>query len=86
MARVLDGERRRRTGSYPWPDRRAVPDPFLRPKTYLPDWYPARQSLYGLVLTDLDPDSSIEWFSGIRVPVQIEKLPSFVSVIFSIAV
>ena len=58
MARVLGGERSRRTGSYLWPDRHAFPN-----------WYPARQSLHGLVLTDLDPDPSIEWFSGIQVPV-----------------
>ena len=86
MARVLGGERRRHTGSYPWPDRRAVPDPFLGPETRLLDWYPAWQSLHGLVLIDPDLDPSIEWFSGIRVPVQTEKLPSLVSVIFSVAV
>ena len=73
MARVLGGKRRRRTGSYPWPDCRAVPDPFLGPETRLPDWYPARQSLHRWVLTDPDPDSSLEWFSEIRVPVQTEK-------------
>ena len=69
MARVLGGERSRRTDSYLWPDRHAVPDPFLGPETCLPNWYPTRQSLQGLVLTDPDPDLSIEWFSGIRVPV-----------------
>ena len=69
MARVLGGERSRRTGSYLWPDRHTFPDPFLGPKTRLPDWYLARQSLHELVLTDPDPDPSIEWFSGIRVPV-----------------
>ena len=73
MARVLGGERRRRTGSYPWPDRRTVPDPFLGLETRLPDWYPARKSLHGWVLTDPDPDPSLEWLSGIRVPVQAEK-------------
>ena len=69
MARVLGGERRRRTGSHLWPDRHAVPDPFLGLETRLPDWYLARQSLHGLVLTDPDSGPSIEWFSGIRVPV-----------------
>ena len=86
MARVLGGEKRRRTGSRPWPDRRAVPDPFLGPETRLPDWYPAWQSLHRLVPMDPDPDPSIELFSGIRVPVQTGKLPSFFSVIFSIVV
>ena len=69
MARVLGGERSRRTGSYLWSDRHAFPDPFLGPETHLPNRYLARQSLHGLVLRDLDPDPSIEWFSGIRVPV-----------------
>ena len=75
MARVLGGERRRRTGSHPWPDRRTVPDPFLGPETRLPDWYPARQSLQSWVLIDPDPDPdpSLEWLSRIRVPVQAEK-------------
>ena len=51
-----------------WPDLHAVPNPFLGPETRLPDWYPARESLHGLVLRDPDPDPSIEWFSRIRVP------------------
>ena len=79
MARVLGGGRRRCTSSRPWPDRHAVPDPLLGPETRLLDWYPARQSLHGLVPTDPDPDPSIELFSGIRVPVQTGKLPSFFS-------
>ena len=54
----LGGERKRRTGSRPWPDRRAIPDPFLGPETRLPDWYPTRQSLHGSVHTDPDPDPS----------------------------
>ena len=86
MARVLGGEKRHHIGSRPWPDQRAVPDPFLGPETRLPDWYPAWQSLHGLVPTDPDPDPSIELFSEIRVPVQTSKLPSFFSVIFSIVV
>ena len=69
MARVLGGERKRRTDSRPWPDRRAVPDPFLGPETRLPDWYLTQQSLHRLVPTDPDPDPFIELFSGIRVPV-----------------
>ena len=73
MARVLGGERGRRTSSYPWPDRRTVPVPFFGPETRLPNWYPTRQSLHGWVPTDPDPDSSLEWLSGIRVPVQAEK-------------
>ena len=70
MARVLGGGRRRRTGSYSWPDRRTATDPFLGPETRLPDWYPTRRSLHGWVLTDPDPDPSLEWFSGFRVPVK----------------
>ena len=73
MARVLDGERRCRTGSYPWPDLRTVPNPFFGPETRLLDWYSAQQSLHGWVLTDPDPDPSLEWLSGIRVLVQAEK-------------
>ena len=60
MARVLGGERSCHTGSYLWPDHHAVPDPFLGPETRLPNWYPAQQSLHGLVLMDPDPDPSIE--------------------------
>ena len=70
VARVLGGERKRRTGSRPWPDCRTVPDQFLGPETRLPDWYPALQSLHGSVPTDPDPDPSFELFSGIRVPVK----------------
>ena len=65
---------------------RAVPDPFLGPETRLPDWYPAQQSLHGSVPTDPDPDPSFELFSGIRVPVKTDRLPSFFSIIFSIVV
>ena len=84
VARVLGGKKKCRTSSRPWPDRRAVLDPFLGPETRLPDWYPAWQSLHRLVPTDPDPDLSIELFSGSRVLVQTGKLPSFFSVIFSI--
>ena len=79
MTRVLGGGWKRRTGSRPWPDRRAVPDPFMGPETRLPDWYPARQSLHGSVRTDPDLDLSFKLFSGIRVLVVAEKLPSFLA-------
>ena len=83
MARVLGGERKRRTGSRPWSNRRAVPDPFMGPETRLPDWYPARQSLHRPVHTDPDPDPSFRLFSGIRVSIVAKKkLPSFL-VLFS---
>ena len=72
MARVLGGERKRRNGSLPWPDRRTVLDLFLGPETSLPDWYPALQSLHRSVPTDPDPDPSFELFSGIRVSVKID--------------
>ena len=79
VARVLGGEKKRRTGSHPWPNRCAVPDPFLGPETCLLDWYPARQSLHGSVHMDPNPDPSFRLFPGIRVPVVAEKLPSFLA-------
>ena len=86
VARVLGGERKRRIGSCPWPDRCAVPDPFLGPETRLPDWYPARQSLHIPVHADPDPDPSFRLFSRIRVPVVAKKTSFLLSVIFSIVV
>ena len=79
MARVLGGGWKRRTGSHPWPDRCAAPDPFMGSETCLPDWYLAWQSLHGSVPTDPDPDPSFELFSGIQVPIIADKLPSFLA-------
>ena len=86
VARVLGGERKRRTGSRPWPDLHTVPDPFLGLKTRLPDWDPARQSLHRSVHMDPDPDPSFRLFSGIRVPVVAKQTSFLLSVIFSIVV
>ena len=79
MSRVLGGGWNRRTGSRPWLDHCAVPDPFMGPETRLPDWYPARQSLHGLGHTDPDPGPYFQLFSGIQVLVVVEKLPSFLA-------
>ena len=77
MTRVLGGGWKRRTGSCPWPDHRAVPDAFMRLETRLPDWYSAGPSLHGSF--HMDPDPNFQLFSGIRIPLVTEKLPSFLA-------
>ena len=86
MMRVLGGRWKRRTGSRPWPDHRAVPNPFMVPETRLPDWYPAWQSLHGSVHTDPDPDPCFLLFFQNPNSGGSSKTSSLLNVILSIVV